>query len=230
MIKFKQHSWLIGAAVLMFALFSAQNSFSADVDVYAEGAYTDTDLVVYLYADINAENILSCGVKLTYNPIDLSVSSASKNESVWFMGDGTTNHAYMEPDTSNPGEIVYILGKLDTNAPTEGVAGTRVKLGEVVFNRLNTNMPNISLSIGKPTPFDNVVTVGGSVLDDTGVAFLANTVVERGDANADGTIDIRDIRALRQGIGSPDDASIWVDCNGDGSVDIRDVRCLRQKM
>ena len=74
----------------------------ADVDVYAEGAYSETDFVLYIYADITPD-ILSYGVKVSFDTSELTLTSAEKNEDVWFLGDGSTNYAYMEPEHQHCG-------------------------------------------------------------------------------------------------------------------------------
>ena len=55
-------------SVMMAAIvFAARPGAAADVNVYAERAYTDTDCTVFIYGDITPA-ILSFGVKLTYDP------------------------------------------------------------------------------------------------------------------------------------------------------------------
>ena len=223
---------ILMAMVFVLAVL-APGVWAADVDVYVEGAYTENDLAVYIYADINGPSILSSGVKLTYQTSELTLTSAEKNEAVWFLGSET----YMDPDTSTPGEVVLICGKLDETAPLGGVSGDRVLLGKVRFDRTESSMPffpmlSIGYAHGTGDPsddFKNFVDVDGNVLDGVGVTFDLITIKERGDANADGVVDSRDIRALRRQIGSAD-LPCWCDCNDDEIVDSRDIRCLRKKI
>ncbi|MDY6952498.1 MAG: hypothetical protein SWE60_13375 [Thermodesulfobacteriota bacterium] len=222
----------VGAICLVLALLISTKAFGADVDVYAEGAYTESNLVVYLYGDISTTPILSCGVKLTYDDSELEVVSATKNEETWYMGTPDEKEPYMDPDTGTSGEVLIVNGKLDTGDPLAGVTGERVLLGSVRFNRLETSMPftpSLSIDYGRAAPYDNFVATDGTVLDSSGVVFGLITIEQRADANADGTIDSRDIRALRKTIGS-EDAPCWCDCNDDTVVDSRDIRCLRQKI
>lgn len=218
--------------VLAFALPAA-----AAVTVYAEGAYTDSDLVVYIYADIDTDAICSAGVKLTYDNTVLTVAAAEKNDDVWYMGDGTTNETYMDPEDVGDGVIV-ICGKLDTADPTAGVMDSRVLLGKVTFNIVGAPITTpvadpeahfgISVELGRGGDFANFVTVAGTEIDDA-VVFDGAIVRERGDATADGAIDTRDLRALRQMIGT-NDYPCYADCTGDGALDTRDIRCLRSKI
>ena len=222
---------------MFFALaVSAPGLWAANADVYVEGAYTENDLAVYIYVDINGPNILSSGVKLTYETSKLVVTSAEKNKSVWFLGSET----YMDPDTTTPGVVVLICGKLDEAAPLAGVSGDRVLLGKIRFNRTESSMPfSPTLSIGYAhgtglltDKFKNFVTTNGDSLDGAGIAFdliTTKDIKERGDANADDAVDSRDIRALRRQIGSAD-LPCWCDCNDDEIVDSRDIRCLRNKI
>ncbi|TNF95943.1 MAG: hypothetical protein EP297_11230 [Gammaproteobacteria bacterium] len=161
--------WFIGLLVLVLTGLIPGGSLAADVDVYAEGTYTESDLVLHIYADINGPNILSYGVKVVYSPSELTVISAEKNEDVWYTGDGTTNYPYMDPETSVYGEVIIIGGKLDTSSPTDGVGGQRVLLGKIVFSRTDSNMPfspSLSIELGKNAGYKNFVTTAGTVLDD----------------------------------------------------------------
>ena len=230
--------------VFWFALFAGiqLNSASAhaNVNVFAEGAYTADTLVVYIYADTTVSTVSelrSAGVKLTYATSELTVNSANKNESVWFLG----NSSYMEPEIITPGEVVFILGKLDTANPAAGVSGEKVLLGKVTFSRAGTTTDfGLGLDLGKlgeeeDPPgsgifsFNNFVKTDGSVLDGAGVSFGSISVYQRGDANGDGTVNVNDLRTLRQVIGDPD-APCYADCNGDGIVNVNDLRCLRQNI
>lgn len=228
-------------AVCFFAVFAVAVGQATAVDVYAEGAYTDTDMEVRIYADIDpSEALRSFGVRLVYDPTLLTFNGtdSSKNEAVWYLGDGVINEPYMSPEEVIEGEnnaVVVIGGKLDINNTTAKVSGPRVLLGTVWFDREAAGpfSGTLILDLGKPDPYANFV-VGPEevdVLDTGGVAFFPVVdVYERGDANGDGNIDVRDMRGFRQAIGSPENASCWVDCNGDGSIDVRDFRCFRAKM
>jgi hypothetical protein len=233
-MKFKRRSPCLFLAALV--LLMLPTATLAQVSVYAEGAYTATDLAVYIYADIAAGNPLcSYGVKLSYDTGRLTVATATKNEEVWYFGTTAVKQPYMNPDfTSESGKIIFIGGKLDTSSPTsprDGVIGTRVLLGKATFNRVGGDTAfGITLGLGKThPPFDNFVTsVAPATVLDGSITSFAVTIHERGDADGNGVININDVRTLRQLIGDPN-AGPWVDCDGDGAVTINDVRCLRQK-
>lgn len=189
----------LGILMAMFLVLavSVPSVWAADVEVNVEGAYTENDLAVYIYADIiNGLKILSSGVRLTYLTSELTLTSAEKNEAVWFLGSET----YMDPDTTTPGEVVFICGKLDESDPLEGVSGDRVLLGKVRFNRTENSMPfSPTLNIGYAhgtglltDDFKNFVDVDGNVLDGAGVDFVSITVRERGDADTVGGITMAD--------------------------------------
>ncbi len=217
--------------ICLFVLFSiiVTTGQTHALNVYAEGAYTDSDLHVYIYANINLPSpILSFGVKLTYNFADLTVSSTEKNEAVWYMGDKTTtgNNTYMEPDISVAGEIIFIGGKLDLANPTEGVSGDRVLLGKVIFTRNNTNIPSITLSLGRTTgKYYNFVAVDGTVLD--GNIVFNTTIVQRGDANADGIVNFQDMLFVRQYTKKGGNYTPFADCNADGIINFQDMLCIK---
>ena len=220
---------IFGIALFVLCAFAPSNSF-AGVNVFAEGAYTATDLVVYIYADINGGTVLrSAGVKLTYPAAGLNVTSAEKNETAWFLG----SEAYMDPDTGTAGEVIFILGKLDTAAPAEGVSGTRVLLGKVTFDRTDSTMPYapvLSMVLGKSGDFANFVdTATPAVVMDGSVTFGTMTVKERGDANGDGNITAVDYVAIRNNL-SATDFPPYMDCNNDGSISAVDYVCVRNKL
>lgn len=210
----------------------------ASVSVYAEGAYTDSDLVIYLYADVDTDPILSYGVKLTYNPSDLESPVVEKNSQDWYFGEQSsplpTPNA--EPDTSTPGEIIIVGGKLDSAAPQAGVTGDRVLLAKVTFNRIGTtNIPSAALYLGKEGNYANFVQVDGAELDvalggagKTDAIGLVN-IFERGDANNDSFLNFADMTKIRNMM-TNDEHTIWADCNDDGYINFADMTCVRNSM
>lgn len=221
---------ILGMTLFICCAMIPAAASAADIDVYAEGAYTAGDLVVNIYADINVSAILSFGVKLNY-PAGLTYSSATKNEDVWYFGDGTTNYPYMDPEDDGSG-VVIIGGKLDSGAPTAGVAGNRVLLGTVTFTHSGvTDFSGVTLTYGRGDgtgDFKNFVGADGTVYDGTGVGFAVE-IHERGDANANGEISTADYLAIRNNLNS-DSAPPWIDCNADGIVSTADYLCVRNKM
>lgn len=232
--------FFVASALMPVALFAA------DVDVYAEGAYTASDLVVYIYADTTGSTttvLRSAGVKLTYKTYELTFDSAEKNESVWFLG----TDPYMDPENTivgDDGEVVIVLGKLDTDDPAAGVSGDRVLLGKVTFTREGSSMPfapTLALGLGKTGDFANFVDTGvpANVLDDddpASITFGSMTVRERGDANADGSVTPADIIAVRNAYygDMPLGCEAAADCNDDSSdiypnVTPADMICIRNK-
>jgi hypothetical protein len=236
MKKFFETVILLLAAILLTSVTAL-----ADVNIFAEGAYTTDDLVIYIYADTTVNTpteLRSAGVKLTYNPAELTNPSAEKNETDWYLG----SESYMEPDTSTEGEVVIILGKLDPGEPAQGVAaGARVLLGKVTFDRSGTTTDfGLVLDYGKrgdESPpgsgmysFKNFVDTENpaNALDDTAVSFGAITVAERGDANADGNISMSDVMLAKAMYQSGDDYRCYADANGDGSISMSDVMLIKQ--
>ena len=224
----------------VFFMLEVSPVMAADVEVYAEGAYTGGDLALYVYTDISALSILSCGVKITYDDIKLSLANAQKNEDIWYMGNSAAKEGYIEPDTSTLGEIIVIGGLLDTSAPLKGTTGARVLVGMIEFTRTDLGNPGedpvsffgIACGLGKGGSYANFVStdtadgVNGVLDGQVDFSTQGAEIHERGDATGDGKLDGRDISSLRLLIGTPD-TSCWCDCNGDGVLDGRDIRCLR---
>ena len=151
-----------------FTLFAAPSAV-----VYAAGTYTDSSLDILLYADIIDCNLIGYGVKLGYNPTDLTVNTAVKNEDVWYLGEESSKQPYLNPDTTTAGEVVIIGGKLDVNNPMAGVTGDGILLGKISFSRNTSEIPVLSLTYGRSGIFKNFVTTEQVILDDqaSGVIF-----------------------------------------------------------
>ncbi len=239
---------LLGASLLIvLTAFTPLSAWSADVDVYAEGAYTESILDVYIYADINIDSILSFGVRLTYDPEELAVLTAQKdvdprpytsNTTKWLLGDENAAHKNNPaPDYSSAGEVIIIGGKLDPENPMAGVeTGGRVFLGMASFTPVGGVMPShpaITLSYARTDgSYKNFVRLGGGgaeVLDGAGVEMGAVQVAPRGDADGNGSITPRDINRLKSNIGNAN-APCYMDCDANGSITPRDVNCIKGKM
>jgi hypothetical protein len=169
---------ILSSAVIAASSFTAM---AADVDVYAEGAYTATDLVVYIYADINtADPLVSAGVQLSYDNSKLMLASAQKNDTDWYFGTSALKFPYQDPQDTGSA-VVFLCGKIDETTPTSGVAGTRKLIGKATFTRTESAVLGTSpetyfgsalgLGITRPAPdeFANFVTTGEAVLDNGGV-------------------------------------------------------------
>jgi len=256
----KKTTFGIAAILSAVIIGSGGTAMAADVDVYAEGAYTETNLVIYLYVDINADPLVSAGVKLAYDksrfyPVDPatdpagSAPTAIKNEADWYFGtpDGA-KYPYQDPQiNTDVGEVVFINGKIDENAPTAGVTGARKLLGKVTFARSENSTPDkdaatgnasgyfgVSLGLGvvRPAPdvYANFVSTSEAVLDLTGVAFPGVKIYERGDANGDGVINGADRSAVVYYMVNGGVAYPWMDCNADGIVNGADRSCIVYKI
>jgi hypothetical protein len=227
----KGHIFIYLAVLLLYV--ALVQPAAADVDVYAEGAYTDSDLVLYIYADIDPA-ILSFGVRVDY-PTGLAVTSATKNDGVWYFGEESPGYDYMDPEDDGNG-VVIIGGKLDTDEPTAGVVGERILLGTITFSHTGlTDFSGITLTYGRgdgTCAYKNFVGTDaeGTVYDNNGVTFQVG-IYERGDASADGNITPADMIAVRNAYygGAPLPSETAADCNRDGNITPADMICIRNK-
>lgn len=221
---------------------SSLTASAADVDVYAEGAYTDTNLVVYLYADINADPLVSAGVQLTYDNTKLALTAAEKNQADWYFGTPGALYAYQEPQDTGSA-VVFLGGKLDTDTPDAGVAGSRKLIGKATFTRTDGGTApgaspeayfgaGLGLGIVRTSPevFANFATTNGAVLDtaENGVSY-AVMIRERGDANTDKLITNSDYFAAKALITSGI-YKVYADCNADGVITNSDFFCIKSLM
>jgi hypothetical protein len=226
-MRIRQRSpFLILAALVLLAMPSAA---LAQVAVYVEGAYTATNLDVYIYADISGAPLCSYGVTLTYNVNKVTVATATKNDAVWYFGTPAAKQPYVDPDTAVPGQILFIGGKLDTGSPAAGVIGTRVLLGKASFNRVvgADTVFGIGIALGNTTPhYDNIVTTAGAVRDGS-TGWGPVVIKRRGDVNGDGNITGADTAALKYYLINGGIAHPWMDCNGDGAITGADNSCIK---
>lgn len=244
--------------IIVALIGSARSAGSAELKVYLEGAYSENSLVVQLYANTDSFKLVSAGVKILYDSSQLSVTRVQKNGKLWSISDGNVTCPYMEPDISNPGEIVIILGKLDLSDPTnptKAVTGERVLLAEVEFackeNSKISPSPlsssPVNLDYARSGNYRNFVTIEGKVLDHKSVTFgslltgpveQGGNLIQRGDADGNGTIDDADMDAVDQYIDdhislhseNSENAHEWMDCNNDGIIDIQDINCINDQL
>ena len=235
--KNRKHLWWL-VALLMVAMPGAA---MAAVAVSAECAWTTADMVCEIYVDSGGDALISGGVKLNYNTAKLASPVAAKNEAQWKFNSGATIYPYMDPDVAVAGQVVFIVGVLDTANPTAGINGNRIKIGNVSFTRAGdlTNPASgidgtaqavffgINAGLGKGGDYMNFVTAGGTPLD--GSATFSAKVAKRGDANADGTINVSDYVAVRNLLTSPS-PPVYADCNNDTFVNVSDYICIRNNL
>ena len=186
--------------------------------------------------------LISGGVKLLYDTTQLDTPTVTKNDTDWYFGAGTSEHPYMDPEiTENPpqGEVAFIVGKLDTNDnPQVGVNSARVLVGTATFARKTADILSsfqdaffgISWDLGRTGgTYVNFVDTAGADLDSA-VTLTHLKVVERGDANGDGSVNISDVTEIRNMVFNIIPATVYADCNADTLVNISDVTCIRDKV
>ncbi len=255
--KTVKKSVLTSLAVLAsICAFIPINAF-AQINVTADGAYTQNDLMIHIYADLGVE-MRSAGIKLTYNTAELENPRVEQNRKNWFLGpydpaeEGPQGLPYPNGiDISTPGEIIIILGKLDTSEAgahtAEGVSGTNILLGKVRFDRKDPkDMPyvptGLDLSLGRAGKFANFVDINGNECDadpansddpgdcTTNPSFGAITVRERGNANAsaDDVINFQDMITVKQFTLNGGKDAPYLDCNDDLVINFQDMICIKQ--
>ncbi len=234
MRKLQRQAVCLGLSVLFALLIVPPNAFS-DVTLFAECAYTETDCDCYIYAGIDpGTELRSASFKLTYDAAELTLDQAERDSSVWYLGDAAPGFDTPNAiDTSTAGQVIVTVGKLDTTDTSSGVGGSRATIGVVKFNRTESSMPFsptlLTLTLGRSSPFDNVVQTDGVVLDATGVTIGSPAVMERGDANGDGFLTNLDMFTVR-GMLSTGDYVVYADCNDDGYLTNLDMFCIRGKL
>ena len=160
---------------------------------------------VHIYAT-GAVDLISMGVKVTFDPDVLEVDSAFKYEidanSGWVMDadgiSGTTGDQYRptEVEIDNANGTVTMLGGNINGTATTGFSG-KVLLGWIVFKAIGDGNSDINVDLAKYHPndptqtFDNFVSINGhvdepaNVPNNLGMVCVVVDAVE-GDANGNG--------------------------------------------
>ncbi|MBU1737108.1 MAG: thrombospondin type 3 repeat-containing protein [Proteobacteria bacterium] len=180
-------------ATLLVLMFSAGNVQAVpNVNVYGSGTYSDSNAIVNIYATTLDCNLMSFGVTLNFDPADVSSSGVSRNNAVWYLGDGVTNSVYMSPAVDVSG-VKMIGGRLDIANPTDGYGGPDILLGQMIFTRVSANVPAFTLTYAEGGTYVNYRTAAHEDLDTMpgGVVFGAVNLVP--DADGDGVPDSSDV-------------------------------------
>jgi hypothetical protein len=199
---------LLGLVAGVVGISSAQ----ASVRVYGEATSTGPTINVQVFADITAPAVVSFSYKLFYPASQLQPVSAYCNGALWYFHDGTRVVPYPAPDTSTPGEVLFIGGHLDARDPLAGVVGNHVLLGTVEFNRNTQSTPNFDMTIGRAGQFASFVAVNGAVLETSGQVTIQSVSSDSSDKDLDGLSDSWEEKFF----GSTKDAFYSDDPDGDG--------------
>lgn len=197
----------MGAAVLL--ALPAQSA----VRVYGEASSTGPTITVQLFADIDTFPILSFTARVFYPAEQLTVQEAVLNDAVWYFHDGEHFVPYTPPDTSVPGEVLFVGGRMDAADPLAGVIGPRQLLGTVVFLRSAPETPEFQVTIGREGDYASFVTTAGTRLEALpGDVVFRSVTPDPNDQDLDGLGD----RWERDFFKSPKLAYYLDDPDGDG--------------
>jgi len=242
------------ALILLFS--SAGTVFALDISLepsHSERAVNQKTRVL-IYAN-SADNLISMGVKVSFDVSKLQVVFAQKNTdfNTGFVMDpdgiaGGTQ--YTTPDVeidntgvSGEGSVIMIGGRLIGNNTT-GLTG-KVLLGWIDFQAVGQGLSYLTVDRGKYSPnhptntFDNFVKLNGNIDEPSNVPGILGSVYVgtdacQGDINGDGYINNVDLNLLRANY--PKDCSTLPtgtlcvgDINGDGYVNNADLNLLRSQ-
>lgn len=178
-----------------------------------------------------AQDLLSMGVKVSFDPDVLQVASAEKNTSVWRFAELEPEpEAYLpevEVDNEN-GTVTMIGGRLKP-----GVSG-QVLLGWIVFDCVGGGQAQVMVGPARPAPYDNFVSEDGTV-HDANITFSGATVCVtddacEGDLDGDRDVDSDDMDVFRAAFGAVAGSPAYnpaCDLDADGDVDADDLDVLR---
>ena len=242
----KRTSFITGLAIFLAAIFMVAGVAIAETTISIEPANAQIEVNgqvrVNIYAN-NADQLISMGVKVTFDPAVLEVISAEKYTAFadgWMMdADGnvaTDADRYVTPpiQIDPSGSVTMVGGRFigPTGASTTGLSG-KVLLGWIDFKAKATGSTNLNVDFGMTNPnegktFNNFVKLGGTVDEPTNVPGDLGTITAIcvGDLNGDGIVDVLDLGILRSHFGQSG-TNVTGDLNGDGIVDVLDLGILR---
>ncbi|UCF90176.1 MAG: hypothetical protein JSW39_17990 [Desulfobacterales bacterium] len=257
MKRSKTTSFITALAASVTAVFIFTGVASA-LDISLEPAKAQREIGgkvrVHIYANA-ATDLISMGVKVSFDPTVLQVESASKYEDFdegWTMdADGdpsTTGDRYYLPavEIDNTAGTVMMIGGRLIGETTTGLTG-KVLLGWIVFEAISNGDCNLQVDLAKyhtnhPTQtFDNFVSLVNlqgqkdeptNVPGDLGlICVTAGACV--GDINENSAVDMGDFSIVRSAMGKsfPQPGyRVDSDLNGNGAVDMGDFAILRGQM
>jgi hypothetical protein len=249
MNKLKKGFFKAGLGFLLVSVFiftGTANALEFELEpASATIAVDGCEISVQIYAD-SAVDLISMGVKVSFDPVILEVVEASKNEDFntgWVMdADGdpmTTGDQYTFPiveiDNEN-GTVTMIGGRLMGSA-TQGLSG-KVFLGEIIFRGISNGVSALNVDLAKYHPndpaetYDNFVRLDGTVNEPINAPSDLGEICVKlsGDVDGDGYVNIFDRARVRNHFlesGPPG----WIpeDLNCDGYVNIFDRAIVRNQ-
>ncbi|WP_372682274.1 dockerin type I domain-containing protein [Desulfosarcina sp.] len=204
-------------------------------------------VTVYIYAT-NAIDLISMGVKASFNPRVLEAVEAHKYEDFdngWVMDadadPDSTNDQFTLPaveivnyiDDNDPandiGEVIMIGGRL-MGDQTAGLTAEKLLLGWIVFKAIGIGDSPLDIDLARYHPdhpnqtFDNFVRLGGQVDEPLNVpnefaSFCVKPDACEADSNGDGLVNLLDFGKLRADYGKDCTSSPEAPCVADFNGD-----------
>jgi len=243
---------------MMFCGIFVFSGVANALDIVLEPAYAQRDVGgkvrMHIYAD-NAVDLVSMGVKVSFDPTLVQVESASKNTDVWRFEDLEPDPLAYAPEVdidNTEGTVTMIGGRLKP-----GISGSNILLGYVTFDCIAgdginhaTSVP-INVQLAKPynpspppSSYDNFVRENGDVEDPNmnigndptqlATICIVDTSINpvgacEGDFDADGRVSRSDTKVLNEAYGTAfgdNDYNPAADLNADGRVSRSDKSIL----
>ena len=235
------------AFYLILSLFPSANALTVRLDPSDVDRAPGNKVRINLWVD-GAVNLISMGVKVSYDTTLLRVIGASKYEDVaagWVLTDGQNNYTdpAVEIDETNPVGFVKMIGGHFTGAGTVGHSGS-VLLGWIDFQVSDTatGSSDLTVELAQDSPnFLHFVNLDGTPDEPSNIfsggAVLSNIYVGtdacEGDMSGDTIVNLEDFSLFRFQFGTncsllPPGQLCAADFNGDGLVNLVDFSLFRE--
>lgn len=229
---------------MFFALAMVVPAWALEISLEPDNAQREIGgkVRVHIYAN-DAVNLVSMGVKVSFDKDVLQVESAFKNEedsdTGWVMDadDGDLDHQYRTPavEIDNVNGTVTMVGGNIKGDSTTGLSG-EILLGWIVFEAIADGNSNLEVDLGRENPapnetYNNFVNLDGTIAEPTNVpGNLGIICVVDGacyaDVDGDSDVDMMDTFKFKQASPSSFGASNYnpaADFDADGDVDMMDI-------
>lgn len=162
----------LAGLLLLAAIPNAARSQDIKIDVHSVATIGSKEVILDLIADTKETAVRGFGLRVRYKPGDLELVSAGTYGGLWFLQDEKGRAApYTDVTLPGGGDVRMVGGRFDGTDPGEGIRGSSLLLGTLVFKRLNANPPAFSIEPPDPSSFSLFTSVAGENLNDQ-VRFL----------------------------------------------------------
>jgi hypothetical protein len=233
--------------ILIVALHSSASALTVRLNPNDVDRAPENKVRIFIWAD-DAVDLISMGVKVSFDPALLLVAGAAKFEDVadgWVLTDGTNVYTNPAVEIDNMSGFVKMIGGHFTGAGTVGLNGS-VLLGWIDFQAKDgvTGSSDLTVSLAYDNPsYLHFVKADGSPDEPQNIPAVLSTIYVGADACegditgsagvADNVVNFLDLGLMKSKFFDncgdlPAGQVCTADLNGDGSVNFLDLGLMKE--